>query len=337
MSDNKPMTYKDAGHDLERSDAVIERLKKRLPNIGGFGGCWPLPKGQYEEPVLVSGTDGVGTKILVAQRAGKHDTVGIDCVAMVVNDILVLGGRPSFFLDYIAMGELEPDTIEQLVEGVMAGCDQAECELLGGETAEMAGLYGKGEYDLVGFATGVVERSKMIDGKRIEPGDMVVGLGSSGIHSNGYTLARAVFDKQNLGVHDKVDQLGITAGEALLTPTRIYVKPVLALLDAFDIRGMAHITGGGFEGNLNRALPDGCDATIDTGSWERPEIFDFIQETGPVEEREMFRTFNMGIGYTLVLPADQAAKAVRRAEELGENAWLIGQVTEGGGKVHLET
>ncbi|MFP4381931.1 MAG: phosphoribosylformylglycinamidine cyclo-ligase [Candidatus Sumerlaeia bacterium] len=336
MAKAKPMTYKDAGHDLERSDAIIERLKKRLPHIGGFGGAFPMPRSQGDTPMLVSGTDSVGTKVLVAIKADKHDTVGIDVVAMVVNDIIVLGAKPLFFLDYIGAGVLEPGVIEDLVAGVMEGCRQAECQLIGGETAELAGMYDKGIYDLVGFAVGMVERKKMVEGKDIRAGDVIVGLGSSGIHSNGYTLARAVFfDRLNLKPDKKIKELNGTAAEALLTPTRIYVPIVMDLMKKYEVKGMANITGGGLPGNVNRVLPENCNAEIDTTSWERPAIFPYMQDMGPVEEAEMFRTFNMGVGYTIITSKSEAPKIIRRAEKLGCPAWQIGKVVPGDGKVEL--
>jgi len=332
----KPLTYKDAGHDLDRSDAIIERLKERLPGIGGFGGAFPLPKGKWSEPVLVSGTDGVGTKLLVAIQAKKHDTVGIDLVAMVVNAIIVLGAKPLFLLDYIASGELQPGVIEDLITGILEGCRQSDCQLLGGETAELAGMYARGHYDLAAFAVGCVERKKIVDGKRIRPGDVVIGLESTGPHSNGYTLARAVFDRLKLNPRKKIAELsGKTANEALLTPTRIYVPLILDLIKRFDIRGMANITGGGLPGNLNRALPADCDAEIDTTSWERPAIFNFMQQNGPVEEAEMFRTFNMGVGYTLVAPENELDKILRRCNKMGFPANPIGRIIPGKARVRL--
>ncbi|NQU43114.1 phosphoribosylformylglycinamidine cyclo-ligase [bacterium] len=332
---NKPLTYKSAGHDLDRSDAIIARLKERLPHIGGFGGTFPFPIGRWESPVLVSGTDGVGTKVLVAIQSKKHDTLGIDLVAMVVNDLVVLGAKPLFFLDYIAAGELKPDVIDGLVGGVMAGCEQAGCQLLGGETAEMHGLYEKGHYDLAGFGVGVVERRKMIDGRSIKPRDVVIGLASSGLHSNGYTLARAVFDRAKITPGRRVKELGTTAAEALLTPTRIYVPVIMDLVKRYVIKGMANITGGGLPGNLNRVLPSNCDAEIDTASWDRPAIFSFMQERGPVAEAEMFRTFNMGIGYTLVTNEREAGRVLKRAEKLGCPAWRVGKIIKGTGNVRL--
>ncbi|MBN1865795.1 phosphoribosylformylglycinamidine cyclo-ligase [Candidatus Sumerlaeota bacterium] len=331
-----PLTYKQAGHDLDRSDATIERLKKRLPKIGGFGGLFPFPKGNWKSPVLVSSTDGVGTKLLVAIQADKHDTVGIDLVAMVVNDLIVPGAKPLFLLDYIGTGVIDPQTIEDIVAGVIEGCRQAGCELSGGETAELAGMYAKGHYDLAAFGVGVVERRAVVDGRTIRPGDVVIGLESSGLHSNGYTLARAVFDRNKIGLRRRVAALGMTAGEALLEPTRIYVPAVLDLLKRFRIKGMANITGGGLGGNLNRTLPADCNAEIDTHSWPRPAIFDFMQEAGPVEEPEMFRTFNMGIGYTLVVSPRDVPPLLRRAARLGFPAHPIGKIVQGRGVVRLK-
>ena len=336
MPAKKPMTYASAGHKLERSDAIIADLKKRLPHIGGFGGAFPAPKAAAGHgQLLVSGADGVGTKLLVAIKAKKHDTVGIDCVAMVVNDLIVVGAKPLFFLDYVGAGELEPGVIQDVMTGLIEGCRQAGCLLLGGETAELSGMYGKGIYDLVGFAVGVVERGRAVEGKKIRPGDVVIALESSGLHSNGFHLARAVFDRLKMGPRRKVKELGTTVSGALLEPTRIYVPVVLDLLRRYDISGMANITGGGLEGNLNRTLPAACDAEIDASAWPRPPIFDYLQAKGPVEEAEMFRTFNMGVGYTLVVPAREAAKVVRRAGKLGFPAYVIGEIKKGTGEVRL--
>jgi phosphoribosylformylglycinamidine cyclo-ligase len=329
------MTYKDAGHDLDRSDAIVARLKERLPHIGGFGGVFPFPRGRWREPLFVAGTDSVGTKLLVAVQAKKHDTVGIDVVAMVVNDIIVLGAKPLFFLDYIGAGVLDPGVIEDVVSGVIEGCRQAGCQLIGGETAELSGMYAKGIYDLAGFGVGVVERKAIVDGSKIRPGDVVIGLESSGIHSNGYTLARAIFRRLGLTPGRRVAALGATAGKALLEPTRIYVPAVLDLMKRFTVRGMANITGGGIPGNLNRTLPPSCDAEIDTASWPRPAIFDFMQERGPVAEAEMFGAFNMGVGYTLVVPKDEAAPVVRRCNRIGFPAHVIGKIISGSGRVRL--
>lgn len=335
MAGKKTLTYKDAGHNLERSDSIIEQMKARIPHIGGFSGAVPLPRRRYQQPVMLSATDGVGTKLLVAIHMDKHDTVGIDLVAMVVNDLIVSGGEPSFFLDYIAMGELNPKTIDALITGILEGCDQARCSLAGGETAEMAGMYAKGHYDMAGFGVALAEKKKLVTGEKIRPTDVVIGLESSGIHSNGYTLARAVFEKNNLSLKRQVKELGMKAGEALLEPTRIYVPVVMDLMKRFTIRGMAHITGGGLEGNLNRVLPPQMDAEIRIDSWPRPPIFHYLQEKGPVDEEEMFRVFNMGIGYALVVPEKEASAVVRRANRMGFPAHAIGVVTPGVGDVHL--
>ena len=335
MAKRKPMTYKDAGHDLERSDAVIAGLKKRLPGIGGFGGLFPLPPRKYKQPVLGSGTDGVGTKLLVAIRAKKHDTVGIDLVAMVANDVIVVGAEPLFLLDYIATGEIEPATIDAIITGIIEGCRQSGCKLLGGETAELAGMYARGHYDLAAFLVGAVEKRRVIDGRTIRPGDLVIGLESSGLHSNGYTLARAVFDANKLTPGRRVPALGKTAAEALLEPTRIYVPVVLDLVKRFTIKGMANITGGGLEGNLNRVLPGDCDAEVDVDAWPRPAIFDFIQEQGPVEQAEMFRTFNMGVGYTMVVGERDASAVVKRCAKMGFPAHIIGRIIPGKATVRL--
>lgn len=336
MPARKPLTYKDAGHDLDRSDGIIEQLKKRLPDIGGFGGLFPLPKGKWKEPLLVSGTDGVGTKLLVAIMADRHDTVGIDLVAMVVNDVITVGAKPLFFLDYFASGVLKPHVIQAVIGGIIEGCKQSDCRLLGGETAEMPGMYPKGHYDLAGFGVGVVDRKAVVTGKGIRTGDVVIGLESSGLHSNGYSLARGVvFDRCKLTVGRRVAQLGGTVAETLLTPTRIYVPVVLDLMKRFTLKGMANITGGGLPGNLNRVLPANCDAEIDTTAWPRPAIFNFLQENGPVEEDEMFRAFNMGVGYTMVVAKEDAAAVVRRANKMGFPAHVIGRIVKGTAKVQL--
>jgi phosphoribosylformylglycinamidine cyclo-ligase len=334
---NKPLTYKDAGVDIDAGNELVERIKplvKRtrrpevLAGIGGFGGLFALPPGKYSEPVLVSGTDGVGTKLMLAQHLGKHDTIGIDLVAMCVNDVLVQGAEPLFFLDYFACGKLDNDVAGDVIAGIASGCLQAGAALIGGETAEMPDMYAPGEYDLAGFTVGAVERSAMIDGSAIEDGDVIIGIASSGPHSNGYSLIRKVLDRAPEAHID-----GVAAAERLLAPTRIYVKPVLALIDEMSVKGLAHITGGGITENIPRVLPAGLDAVIDTSTWTQGPVFDFLQEHGNIETAEMRRTFNCGVGMVVVVQAAAAEKAIALLDENGEFAWRIGQVVAGGQEV----
>ncbi|PKM76531.1 MAG: phosphoribosylformylglycinamidine cyclo-ligase [Firmicutes bacterium HGW-Firmicutes-15] len=330
------LSYKEAGVDIDAANESVDLIKKWtnrtkrsevLSDIGSFGGLFALNSGKYQEPVLVSGTDGVGTKLKIAQMLGAHDTVGIDLVAMCVNDILAHGAEPLFFLDYIALGKLQPDMVEKLVKGVSEGCLQAGCALIGGETAEMPGFYKEDEYDLAGFAVGVVERSRLINGVTIQDGDILVGLASSGIHSNGYSLVRKVLlEKAELRLDQELDELGHTLGEELITPTRIYVKSVLSLLDEVEIHGMAHITGGGLAENLQRIMPAGIGAEINTTFLETPAIFKLIARLGKVPQEEMYRTFNMGIGYVLVIPPHHLDKALKHLRVKGEKAIVIGEV-----------
>lgn len=341
----KPLTYKDAGVDIEAGERLVDRIKeyaKRtfdrnvLAGIGGFGAGYLLPSG-YSEPVLVSGTDGVGTKLKVAQMANIHDTVGIDLVAMCVNDILTVGAKPLFFLDYFATGKLSVDVAADVVKGIARGCEIAGCSLIGGETAEMPDFYPEGEYDLAGFVVGIVDKKDYITGEEIRPGDVVLGLASSGIHSNGYSLVRRLFfEILGFKVDDYVKELDGKVYEVLLTPTRIYIKSVLSLLEEVKVKGMAHITGGGIPGNLVRVLPKNVNAVVKKDSWEVPEVFRFIQEKGNVPEEEMFKTFNMGIGYTVIVSPDDIDKAVSVLESSGEKVFRIGEITEGEGRVVIE-
>jgi phosphoribosylformylglycinamidine cyclo-ligase len=288
-----------------------------ITDIGGFSGLYSLDAAKYENPILVSSTDGVGSKLKVAFLAGRHDTVGIDLVAMSVNDILAQGARPLFFLDYLAMAKVEPELAEQIVRGIVAGCQESQCALIGGETAELPEFYANGEYDLAGFVVGVVERDKVIDGSEISVGDQIIGLASSGLHSNGYTLARRlIFDDLKMSVGDPL--LETTVGEELLRPTRIYVNTVHVLMRDFRILGIAHITGGGFKENIPRILPQGCQAVIDKNAWPRPGIFGFIQQEGGIEESEMFRTFNMGIGMTLIVHSGQCQEILELLHGMNE-------------------
>jgi len=340
--------YKQAGVNIAAGNEAVERMKRHVARttrpeviggLGGFGGLFALGSEKYKEPILVSGTDGVGTKLKVAFAADKHDTVGIDAVAMCVNDIVVQGAEPLFFLDYLAVGVLEPGKVEQIVAGVAEGCVQAGCALIGGETAEMPSMYQDGEYDIAGFTVGVVEKSKMIDGSGIRPGDAIIGLASSGVHSNGFSLVRKLLlDSGKYGVGDVVPALGdgVTLGEALLAPTRIYVKPVLALLEKVAVRGMAHITGGGFIENIPRVLPSNVNAHIRLGSWPMPPIFGLLRAEGNLTHDDCYRTFNMGIGYVIVVPADEREAALDALRAAGETPYDIGVVTEGTGVVTFE-
>ena len=333
--------YKSAGVDVEAGYESVRLIKgdvKRtaiegvLGGIGGFGGLFEVPKG-YENPVLVSGTDGVGTKLRVAFLMDKHDTIGQDCVAMCVNDVACSGAKPLFFLDYLAVGKNVPERIAEIVKGVADGCVKAGCALVGGETAEMPGFYPEDEYDLAGFSVGVVEKAKITDGDKAKAGDKLIGIASSGIHSNGYSLVRKLFDlngknaKANLSEYS--DKLGMTVGEALLTPTRIYVKPLLKLIEEVGINTVSHITGGGFVENVPRMLPDGLKAVIHKGTWEVLPIFDLLQKKGNIPEPDMYNTFNMGIGMIVAVDADKADAAVKCLTEAGEKASVIGELVAG--------
>lgn len=331
--------YKQAGVDIAAGNEAVERMKKHvsrtmrkevLTGLGGFGGLFSLNKDGYEEPVLVSGTDGVGTKLKLAFEMDRHDTIGIDAVAMCVNDIVVSGAEPLFFLDYLACGKLVPEKIEAIVAGVAEGCVQAGCALIGGETAEMPGMYQDGEYDIAGFSVGIADRPKMVDGSSIMPGDAVIGLGSTGVHSNGFSLVRRLLlEQKGYKLDQHFEELNGTLGEVLLTPTRIYVKSILALLKQVKVKGMAHITGGGFLENIPRVLPEGVNVEIDYGSWPILPVFGLMQRDGNITNNDMFRTFNMGIGMVLIVPQEQAEAALKLAESLGEKAYLLGRVTPG--------
>lgn len=341
----KTITYADAGVDIDAGNRAVALMKKSvqstwrpevITDIGGFGGLFALDTTKYREPVLVSGTDGVGTKLRVAFLTGKHNTIGIDAVAMCVNDILTLGAQPLFFLDYLAVGKLKPEQVADIVSGVAEGCRQSGCALIGGETAEMPDFYGAGEYDIAGFAVGVVDKSRVIDGSTIVSGDILVGLPASGLHSNGYSLARRVLlDKAGYQVDQVHPLLGCTVGEEMLRPTKIYVSAVLPLLGKFEIKGLAHITGGGLVENLPRILPGGTAVQIDTSTWEVPAVFKVIAREGPVDSDEMYRVFNMGIGMVLVVPAARAGDVVADLNSRGEDARVIGEVIQGDGQVHL--
>lgn len=331
--------YKNAGVDIAAGNEAVERMKKHvkrtfrpevMTDLGGFGALFGLNKEKYEEPVLVSGTDGVGTKLKIAFAMDRHDTIGIDAVAMCVNDIVVQGAEPLFFLDYLACDKVVPEKIEAIVAGIAEGCHQAGCALIGGETAEMPGMYAEGEYDIAGFTVGVVDKSKIINGADIAPGDAVIGLSSSGVHSNGFSLVRKLLlEQEGYSLQDSVPELGGTLGDALLAPTKIYVKPLLALLEQLPVKGMAHITGGGFIENIPRMLPDHVNVDIEYGSWPILPIFELMQRKGSISNRDMFTTFNMGIGLVLVVKAEDAEKAVGFLKGQGEEAYIIGKVTAG--------
>ncbi|MGO4541930.1 phosphoribosylformylglycinamidine cyclo-ligase [Paenibacillus sp. 2TAB19] len=332
--------YKKAGVDIAAGNEAVERMKKHvkrtyrpevMAELGGFGGLFGLNKDKYEEPVLVSGTDGVGTKLKLAFAMDKHDTIGIDAVAMCVNDIIVQGAEPLFFLDYLACDKVVPEKIEAIVAGIAEGCVQAGCSLIGGETAEMPGMYSEGEYDIAGFTVGIVDKKKMIDGSTIAAGDAVIGFASSGIHSNGFSLVRRLLlEEAGYSLEQTLEELGgARLGDVLIEPTRIYVKSALKLIEQVDVKGMAHITGGGFIENIPRVLPEGVNVDIAYGSWPILPIFGLMQEKGNITNRDMFTTFNMGVGLIVVVPADQAETALRVAAELGEEAYRIGTVTEG--------
>jgi phosphoribosylformylglycinamidine cyclo-ligase len=333
---SKPLTYADSGVDIDKANQLVERIKgiaKSTPRsgimgeIGGFGGLYSLNLANVSNPVLVSATDGVGTKLKIAFMMDKHDTIGIDLVAMCVNDIIVQGAKPLFFLDYIAMGELDNAVAEQIVVGIADGCNQSGCGLIGGETAEMPGLYQKGEYDLSGFSVGLVDNDKIIDGSYIRNGHKLIGLASSGVHSNGFSLVRKVlFEKCGYDVDTKINELGTTLGEELLKPTNIYVSTIMSLLRDLPIHGLVHITGGGIDENIIRVIPNACKALVNQGSWETPPIFDIIQKQGEVSDVEMHRTFNNGIGMVLVVPEASAQEVMDRLGAMNEKAYFIGEI-----------
>ena len=332
--------YKEAGVDIEEGNKFVRLIRPMvketytsgvITDIGGFSGLFSLHAEDYSKPVLVASTDGVGTKLRIAQMAGKHDTVGIDLVAMCVNDILVQGAKPLFFLDYLSIGKLDSELAAQIVKGIVEGCKQGGCALIGGETAEMPGFYKEGEYDLAGFVVGIVDNDHIIDGSETSVGNRLIGIGSSGLHSNGYSLVRKIFfeeKKLDLSVH--VDELGCTVGEELLRPTKIYAELIQNLIRDFTIKGISNITGGGILENLPRVLPQPCTAVINRGSWESPPVFEYLQKEGKLSDREMIRTFNNGLGLILVAPEDQADEIVARVEALNERAFNIGEIVERG-------
>jgi len=336
--------YKSAGVDVEAGYEAVKLMRddvKRtfrpevLTDIGGFGGLFALNKDRYEEPVLVSGTDGVGTKLKLAFMLDKHDTVGIDAVAMCVNDIVCGGAEPLFFLDYIAVGKNRPEKVAQIVKGVADGCLMAGCSLIGGETAEMPGFYTENEYDIAGFAVGIVDRKKIIDGKCIKAGDALIGLPSSGLHSNGFSLVRKLMNLTEDKLSKRIEQLGTTLGEELIKPTRIYVKTILKLKDKFEIKGISHITGGGFIENIPRMLPAGLRARVDLGAWPVLPVFKLLQETGSMTDESIYNTFNMGIGMVLAVDHKISIDVLKYLETMGEKAYIIGEVVEGEAGVDL--
>ena len=338
-------SYKAAGVDVTAGYKGVQLMKKAvqstytnavISDIGGFGGLYAPQIQGMEEPILVSGTDGVGTKLKLAFLMDKHDTIGEDCVAMCANDVICTGASPMFFLDYMALGKNIPEKVATVVTGVAEGCKKANCSLVGGETAEMPGFYPEDEYDLAGFCVGVVDKKKIIDSKTIKVGDKVIGLASSGVHSNGFSLVRKVFDVNEENLKEYVEELGKTVGEALLEPTRIYVKPILKLIEEVKVKGISHITGGGFYENLPRMLRDGVSLKIDKNSYEVPALFKLIASRGNIPERDMYNTFNMGIGMAVIVPENEVEKAINLLKEAGEEAYLIGSVVSGNKEIIIE-
>ncbi len=331
------ITYKDAGVDIYEGEKAVKMIKQHvektfnknvLTEIGGFGGLFKLDLDDLKEPVLVSGTDGVGTKLKIAFMMDKHDTVGQDCVAMCINDILCQGAKPLFFLDYIATGKLKAERVADIVKGISDGCKQCGCALIGGETAEMPDFYTEGEYDIAGFAVGIADKKRIIDGSKIKNGDLLIGIPSTGLHSNGYSLVRKIFfEKMNMCVEDYIEEIGETVGEALIRPTRIYAKECLDIFKNFDIKGIVHITGGGFYENIPRILPEGLGVEIKLGSWEVTEIFKYIQKCGNINRDEMYSTFNMGIGLIMIIDVMDADKFLNKYKD----SRIIGKVVQGSG------
>ena len=345
MSESYSASYAAAGVDITAGYKAVELMKQHVArtmtrgmtgSIGGFGGLFELDTAGMSHPCLVSGTDGVGTKIRIAQLLDKHDTIGVDCVAMCVNDVICCGAKPLFFLDYIACGKNVPEKIASIVAGVAEGCVQSGAALVGGETAEHPGMMAGDDYDLAGFTVGVVDRDKVIDKNRTAAGDVVIALPSTGVHSNGFSLVRKVFNIEHADLYAPIEALGGKGlGEVLLTPTRIYVKPVLALLEQVEVHGVSHITGGGFYENIPRSIPDGLGAKIEKAALRTPAIFDFIARSGNIPERDMYNTFNMGVGMSVTVPRDQADKALSVLQENGENAYIMGEIVSGEEKVVL--
>lgn len=339
------ITYQDAGVDVHRGYEAVSKMKEHvkstftegvLTDIGSFGGSYSIAKYMgMEEPVLVSGTDGVGTKLKLAFDLNKHDTIGIDCVAMCVNDILCSGAIPLFFLDYIATGRISPEQVAEIVKGIAIGCKESLCALVGGETAEMPGFYKDGEYDVAGFAVGIVDKAKMIDGSKMKAGDVIIGLRSSGVHSNGYSLVRRIIDTYKLDLNAYCEELGETYGEAFLKPTKLYVKAVMAAKEAAELKGIAHITGGGFIENVPRMLPEGVDARINLNAIDAPKVYTLLERLSGLEINELYNTFNMGIGMMIVTEKEDADKVVEALCKVGEEATIIGEIVEGNKEVIL--
>jgi phosphoribosylformylglycinamidine cyclo-ligase len=336
MNDPRPITYRDAGVDIDAGDELVERIKPAvrrsmrpevLGGIGGFGALVEVPLERYRRPVMVAGTDGVGTKLRLAIETGRHDTIGIDLVAMCANDVVVQGAEPLYFLDYYATGRLRVEVAEQVIKGIVEGCLQAGCALVGGETAEMPGMYAGEDYDLAGFCVGLVEKDRIIDGRGTRAGDVILGLASSGPHSNGYSLVRRLLAAAGADAGTLLD--GVPLHDLLLAPTRIYVKSVLALLAEVPVRGIAHITGGGPTGNIPRTLPEGLEAVLEERAWHRPAVFDWLQRAGNVERDEMYRTFNCGLGMTITVPPQDVDRALALLRERGEQATVVGEVRAG--------
>ena len=337
VNQEKSLSYRDAGVNIDAGNEFVEKIKSSVAStnrpgvmgsLGGFGGLFELPEG-YKQPVLVSGTDGVGTKLKLAIDLNKHDTIGIDLVAMCVNDILVLGAEPLYFLDYYATGELNAEIAADVVEGIAEGCRQSNAALIGGETAEMPGMYGKGDYDLAGFCVGVVEKQKIIDGSKVKTGDVMIAIASSGPHSNGYSLVRKIIEVSDADINASFGNNGQTLSNALLAPTKIYVRAIHQLLESFDIHAMAHITGGGLLENIPRVLPESAQAVVDTSSWQLPDVFQWLQKNGNVKINEMYRTFNCGVGMVLITSADDAEGIIAMLEQNNETAWQLGVIESG--------
>jgi len=334
----KPLSYRDAGVDIDAGNALVQRIKSSVAstnrpgvtgNLGGFGGLFELPLDRYRQPLLVSGTDGVGTKLKLAIELGRHDTIGIDLVAMCVNDILVLGAEPLFFLDYYATGALDVDIAADVIEGIAEGCRQSGAALIGGETAEMPGMYQAGDYDLAGFCVGIVEKDKAIDGSKVQPGDALIALASSGPHSNGYSLIRKIIEVNNSDLAE--DCAGTPLADALLAPTRIYVKALENIISTDRLHALAHITGGGLLENLPRVLPENTCGVIDTGSWDMPTVFEWLQEKGNIEQTEMFRTFNCGVGMVAVVAESDSESVLQSLRNNGSEAWRLGSIDSASG------
>ncbi len=343
QNDHKPLSYRDAGVDIDAGNELVEKIKNSVAStkrpgvmgsIGGFGGLFELSLERYKQPVLVSGTDGVGTKLKLAIQLGKHGTIGIDLVAMCVNDILVLGAEPLFFLDYYATGKLDTRIAASVVEGIAEGCRQSGAALIGGETAEMPGMYETGDYDLAGFCVGIVEKSEAIDGSKVKPGDALIALASSGPHSNGYSLIRKILEVSDADLG--MDCGGVSLADALLAPTLIYVQALKAIIANHDVHAMAHITGGGLLENIPRVLPENTHAIIDAKSWSFPPVFEWLQQNGNVEQNEMYRTFNCGIGMVIIVNNNEANTVLKELKDNGTNAWLLGNIESSSGKPVVE-